>query len=189
MSHSCSQVVPALDGCEQLEANFAGWFVFTAAASELTSWKAGPAIFWCCGSLCLFPWQFVQGGFLPWADDGRLLGLAALSRRSCAGQSHQQLCKKVLPGSVLGGRGGHKAVRVVCRRSEGTGWCLKSIFHQDILYSYSERCRRVQHTCRPARKVQQLCSFPHSILFIPLGGRGGAAALVFPPGLALCRGE
>lgn len=71
-------------------------------------------------------------------------------------------------------------MRVACRRSKGTGWCLKNIFHQYILYSYSERCR----------KVQQQCSFPRSILFIPVGGRGGAAAPVFPPGLASCpRGE
>lgn len=35
----------SLNNCEQLEANLNGWFVFTAAAYELTSWKADMVIF------------------------------------------------------------------------------------------------------------------------------------------------
>lgn len=109
------------------------------------------------------------------------LGRAATSRLSALQKS-----KKAFLGSVLGRRGGHRAVRAVCRKSEGTSQCLRNIFDKYVLYSYAKRCRRVRRACRPARKAQQPRGFPRSILFIPLGGRGGAAAPVFPPGPTLC---
>lgn len=51
-----------LNNCEQLEANLNGWFVFTAAANELTSWKADTDFLLMCLPLVV-PWQFLQGGF------------------------------------------------------------------------------------------------------------------------------
>lgn len=54
--------MPSQNNCEQLEANLHGWFVFTAAMYELTSWKGGTVI--CCSmslvSLLLFPGTFCK---------------------------------------------------------------------------------------------------------------------------------
>lgn len=62
LPQSCLQVVSSQNNCEQLEANLNGWFVFTAAVYELTSWKGGTVIF-CCYvsvSLLLFPGSFCK---------------------------------------------------------------------------------------------------------------------------------
>lgn len=71
----------SLNNCEQLEANLNGWFVFTAAAYELTSWKADTVIFLLICLPLVVPWQFWQGGFFLGADKALLLHTADLIAR------------------------------------------------------------------------------------------------------------
>lgn len=78
LTSSCLQVMLCLNNCEQLEANLNGWFVFTAAANELTSWKADTVIFCWYVSLLLFPGSFCKGYFLLWANKEFLLHTADL---------------------------------------------------------------------------------------------------------------
>lgn len=63
LTSSCLQVMLCLNNCEQLEANLNGWFVFTAAANELTSWKADTVIFSpsCCSLAIFARWIFCCG--------------------------------------------------------------------------------------------------------------------------------
>lgn len=75
---SCLQVMLYLNNCEQLEANLNGWFVFTAAANELTSWEADTVIFCWYVSLLLFPGSFCKVDFLLWANKEFLLRSADL---------------------------------------------------------------------------------------------------------------
>lgn len=73
LTSSCLQVMLCLNNCEQLEANLNGWFVFTAAANELTSWKTDTVIFCWYVSLLLFPGSFCKVDFLLWANKEFLL--------------------------------------------------------------------------------------------------------------------
>lgn len=90
LTSSCLQVMLCLNNCEQLEANLNGWFVFTAAANELTSWKADTVIFCWYVSLLFFPCSFCKVDFLLWANEEFLLPTWLQRGRRMVAQSQHQ---------------------------------------------------------------------------------------------------
>lgn len=160
LTSSCLQVMLCLNNCEQLEANLNGWFVFTAAANELTSWKADMVIFCWYVSLFLFPGSFCKVDFLLWANKELLLHTAdqiGKRKEDALYRSTELPQTRVLFSSA-------KDPTLVCSRSVEQ----RNIFHGYTFYFYSQRCRKVRYTCCAlgVNWPAAVNRFPHNILFI-----------------------
>lgn len=152
------QVMLCLNNCEQLEANLNGWFVFTAATNELTSWKADTVIFSpsCCSLAVFARWIFCCGLI-------RNFSCALLTRLQ---RGRRMVC--ALAWSY------HQLSRVqFSSAKEPTLVCSRNIYHGYTLYFYSLIYRKVRCTCCalrvnwPATATQISSQHP----FYPLKGR------------------
>lgn len=137
LTSSCLQVMLCLNNCEQLEANLNGWFVFTAAANELTSWKADTVIFSpsCCSLAIFARWIFCCGIIRNFSCT--LLTRLQWGRRMlCAlAQSYHQLSRVQFSSA--------KESTLVCFRNVEQ----RNIYHEYTLYFSSLIYRKVRYTC------------------------------------------